>query len=118
MRAGSLNRRVAIESRISGADTWGQPSTTWSSLLSGVPAAIEPLTGRELELAQSLNSEITTRITVRYHPQLANPAAVAALRIVYANAGVTRYFNVQAARNLDERNRDIELLVSEGLNHG
>lgn len=118
MRAGSLNRRVAIESRASGPDTWGQQTTTWSSLLSSVPAAIDPLAGRELELAQALNSEITTRITVRYHPQLANPAAVAALRVVYTNAGGTRYFNVQAARNLDERNRDIELLASEGLNHG
>ena len=118
MRAGSLNRRVALQSRTATVDSWGQQGTTWVDLLASVPAAIEPLSGRELELAQSLNSEITTRITLRYHPQLANPAAVAALRIVYVHAGITRYFNVQAARNLEERNRDIELLASEGLNEG
>ena len=49
---------------------------------------------------------------------LAIPAAIAALRVVYQGNGVTRYFNVQNARNLDERNRTIELLVSEGLNEG
>jgi hypothetical protein len=38
--------------------------------------------------------------------------------VVYQGNGVTRYFNVQNARNLDERNRTIELLVSEGLNEG
>jgi SPP1 family predicted phage head-tail adaptor len=118
MRAGELRRKVAIQSRGSSVDSWGQQSTTWSTVLADVPAAIEPLAGRELELAQAINAEISSRVVVRFNPLLVNPAAIAALRVVDQGNGVTRYFNVQNARNLDERNRTIELLVSEGLNEG
>ena len=118
MRAGDLRRKVTIESRGSAVDSWGQQSTSWSTLLADVPAAIEPLSGRELEMARAINAEITSRVVLRFHPQLVNPAAIAALRVVYAANGVTRLFNVQSARNLVERNRTLELLVSEGLNEG
>ena len=118
MRAGDLNRRVAIQARSSSTNSWGQQSTTWSDVLANVPAAIEPLAGRELELARAVNAEVSGRITVRYHPQLANPIAMAGWRVVYAANGVNRVFNIVGARNIDERNRTVELWVSEGLNEG
>lgn len=118
MRAGDLRRRVAIQSRSSSQDTYGQQLSTWSDVLTNVPAMIEPLNGRELEIASANHPQADTRITVRYHSALANPAAAAAYRVTYTNAGGTRLYDVQAVLNLDERNRTIELMCSSGVNEG
>ena len=118
MRISNLRRRIAIQQRGGTVDSWGQQSTTWSDVLASVPAELEPLSGRELVTAQAVNAEVTSRITVRYHASLANSTAVAGMRAVYVNGGVTRYYNILAARNIDERNRWIELLASEGLAPG
>ena len=117
MRAGDLRRRVLLQKRIVTQDTFGQQVTNWIDFLSGVPSDIQPLSGRELIAAQAVNAEVTHQIVVRYHPLLVDPIQNAALRIVYAPAaGVLRYFNVQSATNVDERNKQITFLAIEGLN--
>jgi len=118
MRIGDLRRRVNIQTRSSGIDSHGQQQTTWADLLTSVPADIQSLSGRELLAAQAVNTEITHTVVLRYHASLADPVAVAAMRCVYVNAGVTRLFNVASAINVDERNRTIELWAGEGLNQG
>jgi len=40
------------------------------------------------------------------------------MRVVYLNAGVTRYFNIVSCINVDERNKEINLMAVEGLNAG
>ena len=114
MRAGQLRRRVTIQSRATTVDAVGQISQTWTTVLSGVPAHIEPLSGRELIAAAAVQSAITHRVTVRYHRDLAAPVAANARRIVFGD----RYFNVQSVLNIDERNRVIEMLTEEGLSNG
>lgn len=118
MRASNLRRRVTIQTHDTSVDAIGQPVLTWSDYLTGVPADIEALAGRELIAAKTTAAEVTHRITVRYASALADPVAVAAMRAVYVNAGVTRYFNIRAAMNMDERNRQIDLLCAEGPNNG
>lgn len=114
LAAGQLRRRVAIQSRATTVDAVGQISQTWSTVLSGVPAHIEPLSGRELIAAAAVQSSITHRVTVRYHRDLAAPVAANARRVVYGD----RVFNVSAVLNIDERNRVIEMLAEEGLSNG
>lgn len=119
MMAGALRRRIAIQRRATSKDASGQQVTTWSDVLTGVPADIESLDGRELMTAQAINAELTHKIVIRYHPLMADPVKTAALRAVYqAAGGVRRIFNIQSAMNVDERNRTIEMLASEGLNEG
>lgn len=118
MRAGSLRRRVNIQVRSSSQDSYGQALSSWSNVLTDVPASLDPLSGREREIAHAIHPGVDTRITVRYHPQLANPGLAASYRVVYVNAGVTRLFNVAAVMNLEERNRTIEMMATEGLNEG
>lgn len=117
MRAGDLRRRITIQLKGTAADTFGQASTSWTDFLT-CWAAISPLSGRELVTAQAINAEITHQISIRYLESLANPMQVAAMRIVYQNGGVTRYFNVLSSQNVDERNRELLLSASEGLNLG
>lgn len=118
MRIGTLRRRIVIQARPAGLDTYGQRTAAWQNVLTGVPARIEALSASEVIAGQATNAEATHRLTVRYHAQLADPATVAGLRAVYATETGTRYFNLQAALNIDERNRTIQITATEGLSKG
>lgn len=118
MRSGTLRRRVTLQTRDTVKDEYGQQVTSWTDYMAGVPADIEPLSGRELVAAQSIFAEVSHVVHVRYMTMLADPTKVAAMRIVYGNGGVTRYFNIGAAINVEERNKEIQLFTSEGANLG
>jgi SPP1 family predicted phage head-tail adaptor len=118
MRAGDLRRRVTIQTRDTAQDAYGGQVVTWTDYLTGVPADVQALSGRELFAAQTMVTEVTHLITIRYTSLLADPKAVAAMRVVYVNGSVTRYFNISAVTNIDERNKQIDLMCSEGLNNG
>jgi SPP1 family predicted phage head-tail adaptor len=112
-RSGELNRRITLQQRSATQDSFGEPTHGWQDLMT-VWAGIEPLSGRELELAQQMSSEVTHRITVRYQSAFTDTRWAASLRALYKN----RIFNIQAALNEDEANVRIHLLASEGLNDG
>ena len=112
-RSGELNRRVRLQQRSTSQDSFGEPVLTWIDLMT-VWAAIQPLSGRELELAQKVASEVTHRISLRYQPSLTDTRWVASLRALYK----TRIFNIQAVLNEDEANVLIHLLAAEGANEG
>lgn len=65
MNTGRLDQRVTIE-RVTYTQTGtGDVIETWN-LLAEVWAAVEPLNGREYFAANSVQSETTTRIRLRY----------------------------------------------------
>ncbi len=113
MEAGKLRHRVTFQARSSTRDTVGQQLLTWTDAFT-VWAAVEGLSVRETLAAQAVRSEVTSKITMRYRAEFANPATVAALRAIYDG----RIFNIHGAVDLDGRKRSIELEVSEGLNNG
>lgn len=116
MRAGDLRRKILLQLRTVTQDTFGQQQIAWTDVLTNVPADIQSLSGRELEAARAINAEVTHEIVIRWHPLLADPIKVAAMRVIYVANDVTRYFNVLASMNVDERNRQITLMAAEGLN--
>lgn len=118
MRTGDLRRRISIQTRSTTKDSFGQAQLTWTDLLTSVPCQIEGLVGRELIAAQAVNAEVTHQLRLRYHSLLADPVKVAAMRAVYVNEGVTRIFNFAALVNVDERNRELLITATEGLNQG
>lgn len=65
MRAGKLRHRVEFHSDTPTQDDFGQSIESWTSYMT-VWAAIEPLEGRELLLAQQVNAEVTIRVRIRY----------------------------------------------------
>ena len=68
MKAGTLDQRVTVERLQGGVDELGQPlPDTWAPLFT-CWAAVEPLVGREYIAAQSLVSEVSTRIRMRWRP--------------------------------------------------
>lgn len=113
MQAGLLRKRVLFQTRSTTADTFGGQSTAWVDAFT-VSAEVAPLSGRELLSAQAVQSEVSHQITARYRPEFSDPKAVARMRAFYNG----RYFNIHASINLDERNRQVTLSASEGLNDG
>jgi SPP1 family predicted phage head-tail adaptor len=113
MRAGTLRKRILIQTQSGTIDTVGGQELVWSDVAT-VWGSIETLSGRELAIAQAINAELTHKITVRYRPELADPKVVASLRAVYQG----RIFNIQYSDNVDERNREVSLIAAEGLNNG
>lgn len=108
VRAGDLNRRIIIEQRASARDAFGQQVTTWTTFATPF-AKIEPLSGRELQLAQAVNAETSHKVTIRYRPGITT-----AMRAVYQG----RYFNILSAMDLETAHVVIEMMCSEGLVDG
>jgi SPP1 family predicted phage head-tail adaptor len=111
--AGVLNRRITIQERLSAQDSFGAQSTAWTDVVT-LWAWIDALSGGELLRAQSIATQVSHQITLRYQPLFANPKTVAAYRAIYRG----RIFNIHASMNLDESDSRVVLLASEGLNNG
>ncbi len=65
LQAGLLRHRVDIQEPTDGTDSYGGVTQAWA-LLSTVWAQVEDLRGREFVSSEQLQSEVTTRITIRY----------------------------------------------------
>lgn len=113
IRSGELRHRVTFQRRITAQDSTGQAVESWQDAFTAW-ADVSPLNGRELIAAQQLQSSVTHMITVRYRSELADPKAVADMRIVFG----TRLFNINACLIQDERRRAVEIQATEGLNDG
>lgn len=113
VRAGTLTRSIAIQQRSTIRDSYGGQVQTWTTLKT-VYAAIEALSGSERLAAQSFSTDVSHRISIRYDADFTDPRVMATYRVLYG----TRIFNIEAALNIDEANRLIELVCSEGLNNG
>jgi SPP1 family predicted phage head-tail adaptor len=114
MRGGTLNRLIQIQARAVQQDSFGGQSETWTTINS-VYAFIEALSGSERMAAASYSTDVSHRVTCRFDPvTFADPRAIATYRVLYG----TRVFNIEGALNIDESNRTIQLMCSEGLNNG
>ncbi len=102
MRAGDLNKRIELQlparSISSGetVDTFSTTATVW--------AAIEPLSGNRLFLAQQANSEGQGIIRLRYRT-----GVVPKMRIKYPD----RYFQIISIIDRNEDNAELQLLYKE-----
>lgn len=117
VRTSSLRRRITLESRSVVEDGIGGQSTTWTTVAT-VWADIQPLSGREKQSAEAMQTSVTHQIFIRYQPQFANPKVMAAMRAKETKDGLTRIFDIHDSRDMEERRRIIVLDVEEGLNDG
>ncbi len=113
LRAGDLNRPILIQSRATGQDTFGGQLLTWADVKT-VYAKIESLTANEKNVSQAIYADVSHRITIRFDSLFADTKTVGGYRIVYKG----RIFDIKGSMNLNEEDRTIELMVSEGVNNG
>ena len=69
MNAGALRHRITIERQATAQDDWGGVVNHWATI-GTFSASIEPINGREYFAAQAVQSEVTARIRMRYHPDV------------------------------------------------
>ena len=103
MQVGKLRHKVELKHLSQTQNTYGEPVDTWTKY-ADVWASIEPLSGRELLLAQQVNAELTLRVIIRYHS-----AMVVTDRIIKDS----RTLEVVNIINKNERNEQMELLCKE-----
>jgi SPP1 family predicted phage head-tail adaptor len=100
---GALRKRITIQQQSATQNTRGEPIPSWTTFAT-CWASIEPKNGRELLAAQQVQSQVITEITIRYQSGITPD-----MRILYG----TRYFDIQAIQNVEERNRMIVMQCIE-----
>lgn len=109
MRAGELRHRVTLQSPLIVRDAVGEGVTTWKSVVTNVPASVEPIEGREQFLAAQRQASISHIVHLRYSPLIG--AMDATWRVLFGK----RVFTIDAPpKNIGERNREIVLECTEG----
>ena len=111
LKPGRMNKRIIIQQEVVGnppQDAYGVPNTTWGTFAT-VWAAVEPLQGREFWAQQQVQSEITTRVRIRYLAGVTSK-----MRILYGS----RILNIKSPIDPKERHAEMQLMCSEGVNDG
>lgn len=106
MKAGELRHRIKIQKLDEAQGGTGEilkGDADWTDFATR-SAAIEPLQGRELFIAQQVSAEVNTRVRLR-HLAGVTPR----MRILFDG----REFDIKSVLNLGERNRETELLCKE-----
>ena len=103
MRAGLLRHRVTIQNLTTAQDSFGDIVETWSDFAT-VWAQVEDLSGREFFAAAQVNSEIKTRVRIRYMEGV-KPT----MRILHG----TRTLEIISPIDPDGKRRMLELLCRE-----
>ena len=103
--AGTLRHRVTFQRNQGARDVVGEVVPDWQAVYEDVPAAVEPLAGREFYAARQFNAEVTHKVTLRQEGRTIR----AADRVLFG----TRLFDINVIRSLHERGAWLELLCTE-----
>jgi SPP1 family predicted phage head-tail adaptor len=106
MRAGQLRHQVTIQSSRESQSPTGATTITWSDFATGVWAAIEPISGRELFAAQQVQSNLSTRIRIRHLAGVHEK-----MRVKYVNRdSETTYYDIESVIPVNERGAEMHLM--------
>jgi SPP1 family predicted phage head-tail adaptor len=100
---GKLRHRVTIESSTVTRDEYGGEVITWAEVFT-TWAAVEPLSGREFLDGRRQESEINTRIRLRYRSGL-----VPGMRVTWG----AHVYDIESVIERESRRREIWLMCQE-----
>lgn len=100
---GNLRHRITLQKPVIIRDSIGQELEGWQDVAT-VWASIEPLSGKEYFNAQQTNSEVSTKITIRYLESV-----TPFMRVFFQK----HTYNILSVINFEERNIYLQLLCSE-----
>ncbi len=103
VNAGELRHRLAIQSKTNSVTAHGSFTENWSTD-DTVYGAVLPLTGKEFFADDSVESNVSHRIVIRYYSGL-----TASQRFLWGS----RAFNIVAVLNTEERNRKMLVMCLE-----
>ncbi len=104
--AGALRQRVTIQERVPN-ETSGADAPYYKSIKT-VWASVEPLSGRELFIAQQVQAQVTHKVRVRYTKEVAlSPKR----RFLFGD----RKLSIDSVANADERNVYLDCMCTEWI---
>lgn len=89
LSAGRLRDRVSVEQQIDTIDSSGFPVKVWESI-GNFWASIEPLSVREFLSSQQMQSQVNTRIVMRYNPAVTASMRIIGNEVIFNIAGILR----------------------------
>jgi SPP1 family predicted phage head-tail adaptor len=113
MKAAQFKSRVDVQQKvITATGSRGQPlDFAWTNVATKVPAKIEELSGRKLEIARQLVPTATHMVTIRYLPQLKRN-----MQLVYKQSLILNIGNISNKQML---NFTMEIIcISQAVNNG
>lgn len=110
IQAGRLRHAFDLMKKVPVEDDLGGKSFTLEVVHASLRGSIEPLSSREALNGLQRNLQTSHRVTIRFRP--------AGLDSSWVLKWGSRYLSIVGIRNLDERNRVVELDCEEGLPQG
>jgi len=104
---GEMRQRIALQTKTI-TKSEGIPLESWTTVAT-VWAAIADISGKEYLQAATVQSEVTTRIKIRYRT-----GTTPSMRVLYGS----RVFHILSVIDKDERHRVIELMCKEVIPGG
>lgn len=104
---GEMRQRVTLQTRTV-TRVEGIPEESWATVAT-VWAAVSDISGKEYFQAQAVQSEVTTRIKIRYRTGI-----TPSMRVLYGS----RVFQILSVIDKDERHRVMELMCKEVIPGG
>ena len=101
--SGRLSHYVSIQQPVEVQNDYGEAIETWTNLLTGVWASIQPISGKEYWTAQQIQAEIDTRIVIRYISGLTHK-----MRVLN---GTDEYY-IRSIINPNEGNTELQLMCA------
>lgn len=103
MKISDLRHRITLQKLEMVQDSYGQPTETWEDIAT-VWAAVNPISGREFFQAETINSEVTHKILIRYRAGI-EPT----MRVKFKD----RIFTILSVINFQEKNEALQLMCKE-----
>lgn len=109
MRAGRLRHRLRFERATETQNQFGEPVQSWVEIKT-VWGAVEPLRGAERQRANQTAASEDVRIVARYSPALSD------LNPEDRCVALGKTYDIKAVLNIDERNREFNVMAREHIN--
>ena len=103
-KIGAMRHRITIETPTRVSDGMGGATITWATHATAW-SKVEPMSANQVFWARHLEHRVTHKITLRYVAGITSD-----MRVSFES----RIFHIKGIRDLEERNRFIELTCEEG----
>jgi SPP1 family predicted phage head-tail adaptor len=101
--AGRLNKRVIIQSPSIARNNHGEALTTWATVTT-VWGSVEPISAKEVAVAQTFKGEVSHKVTIRYR---------AGVLPTYRLSVGGRPFTINGIVDDKERHESLEIFCTE-----